>query len=318
MNAANRKYYFLLFAVVIFWGLDPIATNFLYDYYSAAALAAFTTLVSALAFLILMRKDLKKLNFRFLRVAFPICLVNSLACMFQRIGLQYTTPARYAFFEHLSCVAVPLILFIFFRRRPSTQQCFAAILCLAGCLLLAGADVVSGTFGIGDVLCMLAGIFLGIGIITTSEYTKDMDIRLFMVVHMCTYFISSFLLMLAMNYIPVNGAPMESIVFSLEPLHLIAAAAIGILTIGLCWLMRNEATRHLSPNTIAVFAPIAAVITAFTSILLGIETAAPATLIAFVLILSAAILAGLGEAKQEAKPAPKEKASEAEDPAVLQ
>ncbi len=295
MPSSSRKYYLMLFAVVLCWGIDPVISSYLFNYYSAAVFATLATFVSAIFFLIYMRKDLKKLSGPYLRIALPICLVNSVACILQRIGLQYTTPARYAFFEHLSCVVVPLILFLCFKKRPSAQQCAAAVLCLGGCLLLAGADVVSGSFDIGDVLCILAGILLGVGIIATSRYTQGMDIKLFMVVHMCTYFVTSLSLMLALHFISVNGAPMERILFTPSPLLLLAAAIFGLLSVGLCWLMRNEATRHLNPSSVAVIAPISAVITAFISILLRIEVATPPTLIAFALILSAALLSGLSE-----------------------
>lgn len=290
-------YVCMLLTVVVVWGFDPLVNRYLYKYFSAAALAALSTFVSALMFLFAAGKGLKNLNRRYFKVTVPIALVNSLACVLQRIGLQYTSPARYAFLEHLSCITVPLILFVCFRKRPNAAQALAAVFCLAGCFLLAGTDILKGAIGIGDLLCAAAGLLLGFGIVATAHFTDGMDIRLFMAVHSATYFFTSLSLMLALNFISVGGAPMERIVFTLSPLPILAGALFGLLTAGICWLLRNEATRHLSPSLVAVIAPFAAVITAVLSILEGFDEPTPTFLSACALILSAAILAGLGELK---------------------
>lgn len=294
------KYYLMLLFVVVAWGCDPIINRHLYKYYSAAALSSLATLASALMFLFLSRKKLCLLkDKRYFTAALPICLVNSLACVLQRIGLQYTSPAHYAFLEHLSCAAVPLILFFVFRKKPTVVQILASFVCLVGCFLLASGGGIQLSLNVGDALCAAAGILLGLGIVCTSLFTKDMDIMLFMTLHMCTYFLTSVTLATAMHFIRVNGAPMERFMFSFSPIALIFAIVFGLFTVGICWLLRNEANRRLSPTAVAVIAPFAAVITALISVLQGMERATPSFIIACILILSAAIFAGLGESKAE-------------------
>ena len=295
MQKTKPLYLCMLLTVVAVWGCDPLINHYLYRYFSAAALASLSTFVSAVLFLILAAKRLKFLNRRYFQIALPIALVNSLACVLQRIGLQYTTPTRYAFLEHLSCITVPLILLIFFRHRPSAMQWTAALLCLLGCYLLAGTDIFRGSVGIGDLLCALAGLMLGVGIVTTARCTEKLDMRLFMAVHSVTYFLTSASLMLGLHFIQIGGAPMERIVFTPQPLPILAAALFGLLSVGLCWLLRNEATRHLSPSLVAVITPFAALITAILSILRGLDAPTPALLTACALFLSAALLSGLCE-----------------------
>ncbi|MBP3592015.1 MAG: DMT family transporter [Clostridia bacterium] len=300
----SKKYYLMLLIVVVTWGFDPIVNRYLYGYYSAAALSSLSTFASALLFLFLARKQLHLLSRQFFRISLPICLANSLACVLQRIGLQYTTPSHYAFLEHLSCAAVPLILFLCFRRRPRPIQLISALLCLIGCLLLTGVILSPLSFGIGDILCGAAGLLLGFGIAATSECTQGLDIKLFTALHMCTYFITSLSLAIALHFIKVNGAPIERIEFSFSPLALAAAILFGLLTVGICWLLRNEATRHIHPTAVAVISPFAAVLTALISVLGGMERISLSLAIACVLIPLAAILAGLGD-----RPRPKEAAS---------
>ena len=312
MKSSNKKYYLMLLAVIALWGIDPVVNSYLYEYYSAAALSALLTLASAVLFLVLARKTLVRKNLPLLRIAIPVCLINSLACVLQRIGLQYTSPARYAFFEHLSCVTVPLILLVCFRKKPSLLQILSALLCLGGCLLLAGEGAIYSAFGIGDLLCMLAGVLIGAGIVATAKFTKGMDIGFFTAVHMCVYFLTSLSLALALHFIPIGGASAEPIKFSFSPLPLVFAVLFGMLTVGICWLMRNEATRHLHPTAIAVLSPLSAVITATISVLLSFEKATPAFFGACALILAAAILAGLGENESPEKSPKKKKSTSAE------
>ena len=295
MHISYRKYYFMLCAVVLIWGIDPIVNRYFYKYYSASALCALSTFVSAVAFFVLARTSFPKVNLAGSRAALPVSLCNSLACVLQRIGLQYTTPARYAFYEHLSCVPVPLVLFICFRKKPSPLQILSAALCLLGCFVLAGADAIHGSFGIGDMLCIIAGILLGAGIVFAFRCTGKMDLRAFTAMHMGVYFLTSLFLTLALHFFPTRGTPIEKIRIPLSPLPLFGAALFGLLSVGLCWMLRNEAVRRLSPSFVSVFSPLSAVITAAISALLGLEKTTPAFLLACLLILFAPILAGLGE-----------------------
>lgn len=303
MHTPRRRYYFMLCAVVLIWGIDPVVNRYFYGYYSASALCALSTFASAVLFLFLARASLSRENLADARAALPICVCNSLACVLQRIGLQYTTPARYAFFEHLSCVTVPFLLFICFRKKPSALQALSAALCLLGCLLLAGEGAVRGSFGIGDVLCILAGILLGTGIVFALRCTGKIDIRFFTAMHMSVYFLTSLFLTLALHFIPSQGAPIEEIRFALSPLPLLGAVLFGLLSVGLCWMLRNEVARRLCPTFVAVFSPLSAVITAAISTLLGLERATPAFLLACLMIFCAPILAGLGEEKMKKMPA---------------
>ena len=164
----NAVYYAMLFAVILTWGIDPVINSLFYKHYSATALVSMATLLSSIMFFLVSLKKLKYLNRRYLAVAVPICGLNSIACVFQRIGLQYTTPASYAFLEQLACVVVPIVLFIFARKKPTITQCAASAICLVGCFVLSGLGSEGGfALGVGEILCAIAGILLGLCIAAT-------------------------------------------------------------------------------------------------------------------------------------------------------
>ena len=290
----KRPYYLALFFVVIVWGLDPVIMSYFYRYFSASMLTAIGTGVSFVMLLFVSRKRLHLLNARYFKVAAPVSALNSVACLLQKIGLQYTTPANYAFLEHLSCVVVPIMLFILVRKRPTLPQAISAVLCLGGCFILCGVGTAGPTvLAFGDILCALAGILLGACVALTGVFGKGLDMSLYMVVHMGVYFFISVISTLALNFITLGGAVAEPIRFTFNLGLLLLAALFGLISIGLCWLLKNLATVKTDPTAVAIISPFAAVISAVVSVLLGQDALRYNLVIGACLILGAVLFSDL-------------------------
>jgi drug/metabolite transporter (DMT)-like permease len=290
----KRPYYLALFFVVLVWGLDPIIMSRFYDHYSASVLTAIGTGASLLLLLVYNARRLRDLTARYFMIAAPISALNSAACLLQKIGLQYTTPANYAFLEHLSCVVVPLMLFILVKKRPTLPQAISAVLCLGGCFILCGVGTAGATsLAFGDILCALAGVMLGVCVALTGVFGKGLDMSLYMLVHMGVYFIISVCSTIALNFIPLGGTVAEPILFTFDLGLLVLAALFGLLSIGLCWLLKNTATVRLDPTTVAVISPFAAVISAIASVLVGEDTLHYNLVIGGVLILVAVLFSDI-------------------------
>ena len=90
-------YYALLLLVVIIWGLDPVVYTYFYESFSAGMLSVVSTGAAFVFFVVLSNKKLLNISAECLRVALPISFLKAAANIFQRIGLQYTTPAAYSF-----------------------------------------------------------------------------------------------------------------------------------------------------------------------------------------------------------------------------
>ena len=204
---------------------------------------------------------------KFLKVAVPICALNALANVVNRIGLQYTTPANYAFFENISCVVVPVMMFLFVRKKPKLIQGIAGVSCLIGCFIMCGVKLSGGnTIGIGDGLCLLSGALVGVCLAAIGAYGKDLDVILFMVVYMTAYFLVSVLLAVGLN-----AAAIEPIKWTGGWPMLLLAAVFGLVDVALCWLLRTMAIQHIDPVTVATVSPCYAVITGVLSVCVGID-----------------------------------------------
>lgn len=291
-KATQRVYFFALFFVILVWGLDPLIMSFFYQYYSASALTAAGTLISTLLFWALAVRRRGEFHAGYLKVAVPISLLNSVACLLQKIGLQYTTPANYAFLEHLSCLTVPLMLFLLGGKRPAPRQLVAGGICLGGCFFLCGISFAGTALGIGNLLCASAGILLGVCVAAIAVFAKGLDLTLYMAVHMPVYFLTSLASTLLLSRISINGMPLEPFRFSLSVPVLLLALLFGLVSIGVCWWLKAAAILHIDPTTVAVTSPLSAVISALFSVLFGRDTANLRLVLGGVLILAAAILSG--------------------------
>ena len=300
---AKRKwiYYGMLGGMVLLWGIDPTVNAWFYRYYSASILTAIQTLGAAVFFWILFWKKGERLLVADLKIALPISLLNSVGCLLQRIGLQYTTPANYAFLEHISCVVVPIAMFCMVRKMPSVWKVLASVLCLSGCFLLSGMDFETNriTFGIGEFLCSSAGILYGISLSMTGVYGNKMNLNLYISVHMTVYFLVAVAMAAGLSWCKVNGVPLEVPVFSPNPLRILFLFVFGLLTVGIGWLLRTEAARHLEPTVVAVVSPFSAVLASVISVCFGMDRLNGNLVFGSGIILVAALISGISDAREK-------------------
>lgn len=285
-------YYAALIFVVVFWGISSVLYTYFYRYYSAAVLTGIMTFFSAIFFWILAGKRLKQIDKKFLKVVAPICAINAFANVLNRIGLQYTTPANYAFFENVSCIVVPVMMFLFVRKKPKLIQVIAGISCLIGCFIMCGVKLSGDSvIGIGDGLCLLAGALLGVCVAAIGAYAKDVDAILFMVVYMTAYFLVSVLLAVGLDM-----AAIESVKITGGLPMLLLAAVFGLVDVALCWLLRTLAIQHIDPVTVATVSPCYAVITGVISVCVGIDKLTPNLVIGGSIIFISAVVPELLDA----------------------
>lgn len=89
-------------------------------------------------------------------------------------GLKHTTTSTASFIENSAVVLVPLFEAVLLWRRPDRITIVSAILCLAGVGFIAMGDM-SGSIGIGEILCMIAALLYTGAIIVTDREAKKCD-----------------------------------------------------------------------------------------------------------------------------------------------
>ena len=305
-NKSKVLAYALLWVVVFVWGLSPTINKLINKLTSPTVISTIVALISFVFLLFYCAKDLKQLNKKYFLVAVPTGIANAVGSLLQKIGLLYTSPAKYAFLENLSCIAVPILMFIFIRKKPSLLTIISAILCLIGAFVLSGLNLTNSFgFGVGEILCALAGIVYGFNIAGTGCFAKDLKPSLYVLIHMGVSFIISLITMFLLNAITINNTPISPIYFSAKTLPVIFALAL--ISNVLCWILRTTSIKNINPSTVAVVMPFSSVIASVFSIIVGTDKFSYALLIGGIIIFVSILLSSISDVKESKLPLKQEK-----------
>lgn len=262
--------YAALWFVVLVWGCCPLVNVYLNRSFSPTVLQILVSFTAALTLLIWNIPYLKELNRDYFRIALVTGAFNAIASLVQKIGLLYTTPANYAFLENLSCVTVPLLVWILAKTRPTKLNLLTCVLCLVGSYIISGAAGIS--FSAGDMLCAAAGMLYGVNIAVTGIHAKKFRPSLYIFLQMAAGSVLSVGNALLLNAIQFNGAPIVPIQYSTHIPLLLVMAAYSIISNVVCWTLRTKAMQHIPATVVSVIAPLSAVVTAVLSVCLGTDT----------------------------------------------
>lgn len=306
MNTKNKSTilaYMGIIAVVFIWGVIPTAKKALIgDHFSAAVYSAVTTFAAACVLLIISAKSLKLLNKEYFKVAIPTGLCVGAAALLQAIAYKYdASPTKQAFLENLSCVIVPILLFIFIKKKPSILTVLASITCLAASFVLGDVFSDNLTFGIADVLNALAGVFYGINIAFTGIFAKKFHAPLYVMIQLFVQAAVSAIIAVAFNFITYGGEPMDKIVFTPDVWLILGLIGIGIITNAVCWTIRTTAMKYVSANVVAVIMPFSAIITGIVSVILGMDSLSSTLIIGAALGLAASFMSSAGDIMENKK-----------------
>ena len=295
--------------VICIWGISPLVATYFFQFLSPTLSTFISAVVSVSAMFLMSFKKLHLINKNYLKVAIPTGIFYSLAGVFEKLGVYMTTPTTYAFLEIVSCVVVPLLMWLFIKKRPTLPKIIACILCLTGAFILSGASKEGIGFSLGEIICLMAGVFYGVNIAATGAFSKKLDTMLYLLVQMTVECIVSFTMIFVLNSIHITDATNNSVPF--EPIMF--KATFGILCLFIlsrliisvfCWVTRTASMKHVDATVIAIMMPFSSVITGVLSVIIGYDTISSNLIIGAVLGFSAIMLSGLAdvfETKKHAK-----------------
>ena len=273
----NKKImsYIGIFTVVIIWGLCPLITNELNRHYSPTFKVAVSEIILLISFLVISGKNIKKLDKSYIIPGLITGFFLSLANITQKIGLLYTTPAKYAFLENLSCVSVPLVLYFLVKKKATKFTYISVILCLAGVFILNGISF-ADSWGAGEILCAISGILYGFNIAGTAVYAKKLFAPLYLAVQCIIGLVISLLFAFILNAATITDAAgnvsvIEKIVFSPDVKLFIFLVLYVIISSAFCWIIRTNCLKYIPANVVSVIMPLSAVVTTVASTIAGTD-----------------------------------------------
>jgi len=206
---------------------------------------------------------------------------------FHTVGMQYTTPARSAFITAMSVAMVPLVLMVFFRRRPTALALLGIAAAGAGLYFLT-IPAGESSIGRGDLLTFFSAIAFTGHIVAVGHYAPR-----FTVGGLAIWQVGVALLLTA------AATPLAALT-GLETLRLdwtlrliLAIVVTAALGIALAFSVQTWAQQFTSPTHTAILYTLEPVFAALTSYLVMGERFGPRASLGAGLILLGVLLAEL-------------------------
>ncbi len=271
MNKEIRIISFLvLVGVVALWGVAPVVSKTAFDSYSPGMLIALRGVLAIITMAIIINKNFKKIDKSYL-ICIPAGLFLAAAYIFQFVGLKYTVPSKNTFLENISCITIPLFMFIFVREKPTWYSIVSAAVCVVGSLILVGNGFnFSGFFTsgslLGDGLSAIGGLFFGLDIAFTKVYCKGKDPLIYVFLQICVMTVISF----AYAFI-FEGQVFHVLAYAFDIRSVLMVVFLGVICTAVCWVSRAWAMRYVDAMTVSLLVPLSAVVASILSIAYMIE-----------------------------------------------
>ena len=261
-----------LLIVVALWGVAPVISKTIFEggVYSPGILIAMRGLFSIIAMAIVINKGFKKVNKSYL-ICIPAGIILAAAYIFQFVGLKYTVPSKNTFLENISCITIPIFMFIFIREKPTWYSIVSALICVVGSLFLVGNGFnfleffKSGNL-LGDGLSAIGGLFFGLDIAFTKVFCKDKDPLIYVFLQLCVLTVVSFIYTFAFE-----GPVFHEFNFTFEVLPILEVVFLGVVCMAVCWVARAWSMKYIDAVTVSILVPLSAVVATSLSISLGME-----------------------------------------------
>jgi drug/metabolite transporter (DMT)-like permease len=197
---------------------------------------------------------------------------------FQQAGLASTTAGNAGFITSLYVVIVPLILWVFWKERPSPLMGLAVLMAIAGGFLLSTEGHIQPR--LGDVLIFIGTFFWALHVVVVSKVQGRMDALPFAM----WQFAVCGVLSLTTGFFSEHPAQAEMI--TLIP----AILYTGIFSIAIGFTLQVVAQKHTPANDAALIMSLEAVFAVLFGWLFLRESLVPIQIAGCILILAAVVL----------------------------
>ena len=186
-------------------------------------------------------KQINSNKVEFFKLLFWIGLFLFLGTFVQQAALLYTDIANAAFFTVFYVPMVPIILFIFYKKKIHWSIWPSAALCVAGVYLL--SDFSNATVRFGDSLVILCAFFWSLHIIFIGKFIKIFDIPLFF---------GALQALVVSSFSFLFGFFFEDIYFANILNESVSIIYAGVLSGGIAFTLQIYAQKNISPSPSAI------------------------------------------------------------------
>lgn len=164
---------FMMIMVTMFWGSSYLFMKMGLDSIQGFNLIALRFGVAFILAGLVFYKRLIQIDFKTIKYGFLLGSILFLAISFVTIGLKSTSISNAGFLFSLTIIFVPLLLAVFFKKKPEKRVVFCICFSITGIALLTLNNELK--IGSGDSFMILGALFYAIHIIITDKLTKNVD-----------------------------------------------------------------------------------------------------------------------------------------------
>lgn len=278
-----NKYYgeIGLIITAIIWGSGFVATAVALTYYTPYQTMAIRFLVGGIILSVLFFNRLKNIELSMLKKGTFLGTILYISFALQTVGLQYTTPSKNAFITAVNVVIVPLIAFLFYRKKLNRSEVIGAFLALAGIGFM--SLQISGTINSGDFLTFLCAIGFAFHIVYTAKFVKGEDpIQLTLIQLLTAAVIGIFV-------IAIKG----ELIMPFEPTALMPVLYLGVFSTTIAYLLQTAGQKLVSETKAAIILSTEALWGTLFSVIILSELITLRMMVGATLIIAAILISEL-------------------------
>ncbi len=177
----STKSIILLFLTAIIWGFAFVAQTVVVGVLSSYAFNGIRFVLGGLSLIpviLLFEKEEKNTDKLKKTICAGICagIILFIASTLQQVGIEYIQSAGKAgFLTGLYTVLVPIIYFLFFRKKTHPFTWLGAVLALFGLYLLTTGGEGFENIGMGDIVLIIGAVFWSLHIIVIDRFVDKIS-----------------------------------------------------------------------------------------------------------------------------------------------
>ena len=172
-----RKFEGLLLLTTMIWGFGFSITQIAVDTgFRPFTIMSGRFLIGSVVLAIVFRRRISSINKATILWGSLTGVLLFLGFAFQTFGIVYTTPAKNAMITQMMVIMIPFILWVFYKRRPTSQAFIgAAVALLGGVILTINVNQLTA-INIGDALSFACAVMVALHVVLSAEFAKRPEI----------------------------------------------------------------------------------------------------------------------------------------------
>lgn len=269
-----------LITTAIIWGSGFVATAIALTHYSAYQTLAIRFLIGGIILSIIFFNRVKTMTRQVITKGSFLGAILYLSFALQTVGLQYTTVSKNSFITAINVVIVPLIAYLFYKKKLNRFEVVGAMLALIGVGLMS-LQLNSYVINLGDFLTFLCAIGFAFHIVYTSIFVKEEDPIQLTIVQLITAAVIGL----------VVTAFRGELLISLEVNALMSVVYLGIFSTTIAYLLQTTAQKFVSETKAAIILATEALWGTFFGVIILSEVLTLRMIIGAILISIAIVVA---------------------------